>query len=301
MIWKIAVDTVPEAEEAVTELLSSAFGQPVTSYTNINTGDTQVTIFFGKKPDWRAANRARLRAGLDRISTCGLRLGRATISLREVRREDWAESWKRHFKPIEISSSLLIKPTWSKRRPQPGQSVVLLDPGLSFGTGQHPTTAFCLRQLVARRRSGLGQSFLDIGTGSGILAIAAARLGYAPVKAFDFDLDAVRTARANACQNGVANRIEIFQLDAAKLARQRDQKYSVVCANLISNLLVAERSGIAALLQHGGLLVLAGILKGEFAAVRRAYEAAGLRLVTARTEKEWRSGSFEWQKKLQKI
>ena len=139
-----------------------------------------------------------------------------------MRREDWAESWKRHFKPIEIGDALLVKPSWSKRRPRKNQAVVILDPGLSFGTGQHPTTAFCLREIVrlklAKERGRLArefktrhhadepsalQSFLDIGTGSGILAIAAAKLGYQPVHAFDFDAEAVRIARANARANRV--------------------------------------------------------------------------------------------------
>jgi ribosomal protein L11 methyltransferase len=294
-LWRIAVDTAPEAEEAVTELLANAFLEPVTSYTKVDTGETRVMVFFEKRPDWSAANRVQLRAGLERIGACGLRLGAGRISLTKVRREDWAESWKRHFKPIEIGSALLIKPTWSQRRPRPGQAVVRLDPGLSFGTGQHPTTAFCLRQLVARRRTGVSQSFLDIGTGSGILAIAAAKLGYGPVEALDLDPDAVRIAQANARQNGVANRIRFSRRDAAKLARQSGRKYSLVGANLISNLLLAECPRIAARLAPDGVLVLAGILKGEFTKVQRAYEAAGLRLVAARTEKEWRSGSFEWR------
>jgi len=293
-LWKVTVETAPEAEEAVTELLSDAFGRPVTSYTNVDSGETRVTVFFEKKPEWSAAGRAQLRAGIERIRDCGLKLGSARISLRKVRREDWAESWKRHFKPIEIDSALLIKPTWSKRRPRPGQSVVLLDPGLSFGTGQHPTTAFCLRQLVARRSVGGGkQSFLDIGTGSGILAIAAAKLGYAPIQAFDLDPDAVRIAQANARQNDVARQIGFAHGDAAKMSRRSGPKYSVVCANLISNVLLAERARIVGRLAPDGLLVLAGILKQEFAMLQQAYEAAGLILATARTENEWRSGSFE--------
>ena len=120
-----------------------------------------------------------------------------------IRHEDWAESWKRHFKPIEIGRRLLIKPSWSRRRPKPHQQVVVLDPGLSFGTGQHPTTAFCLAEVARLVKNAPARSFLDIGTGSGILAIAAARLNYQPIWAFDFDPEAVRMARANAQTNQV--------------------------------------------------------------------------------------------------
>jgi ribosomal protein L11 methyltransferase len=233
-----------------------------------------------------------LKAGLKRLKSCGLHLGPGRVSLSQVRHEDWAESWKRHFPALELGPKLLVKPSWSRRRPRPGQTVVVLDPGLSFGTGRHPTTAFCLRQLVAQRRAGEAQSFLDIGTGSGILAIAAARLGYRPVAAFDLDADAIRVARANARQNRVADLIRFTQQDLAKPARGPRKQYSLVCANLVSTLLLKERKRIVRWLAPGGLLVLAGILKREFGAVRRAYESAGFRLVASRLAQEWRSGSF---------
>ncbi len=149
-----------------------------------------------------------------------------------MKREDWAESWKRHFKPIEIRvkarpsaarqsasqpPSLLVKPSWSRRRAAKNQAVVILDPGLSFGTGQHPTTAFCLHEIARCRQPGTAQSFLDIGTGSGILAIAAAKLGYAPVQAFDFDPESVRVAGDNARKNRVTGRLKLTRGDLAKL------------------------------------------------------------------------------------
>jgi ribosomal protein L11 methyltransferase len=292
VIWKLAVDTAQDAEEAVTELLSAACARSVTSYTDVDTEQTSVTVFFEKKPDWSASARDRIRTGLERIRAAGLDIGTARISLRKVPAEDWAESWKRHFKPITIGSALLIKPTWSKRRLRRGQSVVVLDPGLSFGTGQHPTTSFCLEQLVARRRSGTAQSLLDIGTGSGILAIAAARLGFEPIHAFDVDPDAVRTARANARQNAVARQIRFFRQDVKKMHRRVEQRYSIICANVLANVLVEERTRIVARLAPGGVLVLAGILKQEFGHIQRAYESCGLHLIAAKTEKDWRSASF---------
>jgi ribosomal protein L11 methyltransferase len=233
--------------------------------------------------------------GLERIARDGLDIGTGRVSLKRIRREDWAESWKRHFKPLLIGSALLIKPSWSRRRPQRGQAVVVLDPGLSFGTGRHPTTAFCLRQLVALRRRGEAPSCLDIGSGSGILAIAAAKLGYRPVAALDCDPDSIRIARDNARRNGVSARIRFLRQDLANLPRRSMRKYSVVCANLISNLLVAERERILACLRPDGALIAAGILKTEFGQLREAFESAGLRLTTSRSQDEWRSGAFAWQ------
>ena len=293
-LWKISVATSPTAEDAVTELFARALGQPVASYTEVETGETVVTAYVQRRSDWSPAKRASLRSGLERIRACGLRIGPGRISLVRVRREDWAESWKRHFKPIEIGSALLIKPSWSKQRAREGEALVVLDPGLSFGTGHHPTTAFCLRQLVARRSPRESQSLWDIGTGSGILAIAAAKLGFAPVDAFDNDPEAVRIASANARQNRVSNRIRFFRQDLTRLSSQRPKQYSVVCANLISNLLLAERERILARLQPGGVLIIAGIVDSEFTRVKRAYETAGLRLQASQTQRQWRSGAFAW-------
>ncbi|HEY1719239.1 MAG TPA: 50S ribosomal protein L11 methyltransferase, partial [Verrucomicrobiae bacterium] len=200
--------------------------------------------------------------------------------------------WKRHFKPIEIGDLLLVKPSWSKKRPRKNQAVVILDPGLSFGTGQHPTTEFCLGEIVRCRKNGMLQSFLDIGTGSGILAIAAAKLGFKPVRAIDFDPEAVRVAKANAKANGVLRKIEIVRGDVTKFSTKAKNRFDLVCANLISNLLIAERKKITAQLKPGGILVLAGILKLEFLDVQKKFEELGLQLISSRSKREWRSGSF---------
>src|SRR5439155_13247651 len=202
-------------------------------------------------------------------------IGGYKISLARIASEQWANSWKRHFKPIEIGSALLIRPSWSRRAARKGAAVVQIDPGLSFGTGQHPTTVFCLRQLVARRRSGKAQSFLDAGTGSGILAIAAAKLGYAPIDALDSDPDAIRIARANARHNGVGRRIRFVQREINRLPRRGATQYALVCANLIADLLLTQRDRLLARLQPDGVLVIAGVLAREFSQVQEADEAAG--------------------------
>jgi ribosomal protein L11 methyltransferase len=168
----------------------------------------------------------------------------------------------------------------------------VLDPGLSFGTGQHPTTAFCLREVTRHRKTGVRRSFLDIGTGSGILALAAAKLGYSPVYAFDFDPEAVRVARANARANGVHNELRIAREDVTKLPIHPVRRYDLICANLISTLLIAERRRMVAQLNRGGTLVLAGILRSEFPQIQKVFSELGLKLAARKTENEWCSGSF---------
>jgi ribosomal protein L11 methyltransferase len=291
-LWKVSIATSAEAEDAVTEILHDVVGQPVSSYRDLETGQTWVAAYLLENPGRSGSWREDLQARLTGANACGLNTRPARISLARVRWEDWAESWKRHFKPLAIGSALLVKPSWSRLRPQRGQAVVVLDPGLSFGTGQHPTTGFCLDQIVSHRRREEPPSLLDIGTGSGILAIAAAKLGYAPVQAFDNDPEAVRVARANARQNGVADQVRLARKGLASLSLQPRTKHSVICANLISTLFLAERQRILTQLRPGGLLVLAGILKQEFPEVQAAYEASGLRLIASRAQREWRSGAF---------
>ena len=169
---------------------------------------------------------------------------------------------------------------------------MVLDPGLSFGTGQHATTGFCLRQLVAVRRGDLSQSFLDIGTGSGILAIAAAKLGYSPARAFDVDPEAVRVAKANARQNGVGRIVAVRRKDLTSVSKRAAKGFDVVCANLTADLLIGERWRIVSQLRSGGCLILSGILRTQFAAVRRAYSSAAFEVEGSKTEGDWRSGTF---------
>ena len=290
-LWRISVTTSLEAEDAVSELLGTIFDEAATAYFNLETGVSIVSVFRDQKPDAKKMETEILN-GLKRITECGLKIGSGLVEIVKVKREDWAESWKRHFHPLEIGKTLLIKPSWSKKRPRKNQAVVILDPGLSFGTGQHPTTSFCLGEIARCLKNGTAQAFLDIGTGSGILAIAAAKLGYQPVQAFDFDPESVRVAKTNARKNRVDYRIKLTRSDVTKLPLKPARQFDLVCANLISTLLIEEKQRIVNRVKRGGTLVLAGILAAEFAEVERAFAGLKLKLVASRVENEWCSGAF---------
>ena len=292
IIWKTSVTTAVEAEDAVAELLTTLVAPHPSTYTDAESGVPTISVYTTAAPRNAAATKAALGHGLAGIKACGLDVGPGRISLVKLPRENWAESWKRHFPPLEIGAKLLVKPSWSKRKPRTGQALVTLDPGLSFGTGQHPTTGFCLREIVRHTDNYQPHSLLDMGTGSGILAIAAAKLSYAPVHAFDFDPQCVRVAKANATTNRVANKIRITRADLTKLPRCSSEQYDVVCANLLANILTAERDRILARVKPGGVLIVAGILKREFKEVVAAYRAAGMKLISSQAGKEWRSGAF---------
>jgi ribosomal protein L11 methyltransferase len=288
----LAITTSAEAEEAVAALLERETGHTPGSHTNLLTGALTVSVFAALTAQQLRGLRARLQAGLRELNRFGLDPAPGRISIRQVPPQDWAESWKRHFRPIDIAGRLLVKPTWNRRQPKAGQALVLLDPGLSFGTGQHATTRFCLEQLVALRRPGTEQSLLDAGTGSGILALAGCRLGYQPVEAFDFDPDCVRTTRANAALNGI-RQLQLEQADVTRLPRRPARCFDVVCANLMHDLLMQECDRITARVAPGGTLVLAGILTEHFPAVASVYGTAGWEVVADRTEAEWHSGAFQ--------
>jgi ribosomal protein L11 methyltransferase len=318
IIWKTSIATTAEVEDAVAELLATHVAPSPSAYTDVETDVTTVSAYSTKPPANLTATKAALAAGMKQLKHFGLSVGSARISIVKLPRENWADSWKRHFPALEIGKELLVKPSWIKRKLKPGQKLVVLDPGLSFGTGQHPTTGFCLREIARHRASAergrspsaalshakgprtieraatgdRSRSFLDMGTGSGILAIAAVKLGYAPVEAFDFDPQCVKVSHDNARRNRVENKIRITQADLTKLPRRAAKQYDFVCANLLANLLIAERDRILARVKPDGALVVAGILKREFSEVQSVYEAAGWMLVASKIEKEWRSGTF---------
>lgn len=292
-LLQVAVRVPTPAAEAVATLLERAAGQPAVLTTPANRPWTEVAVYLPGGP--RALPETALqtlRQGFDGMRAAGVLVGRVRLTSRRIREEDWAESWKRHFRPIPVGGVLVIQPSWSRRRPRPGEAVVELDPGLSFGTGQHPTTAFCLEQLVAWRGLLMSGPVLDAGTGSGILAIAAAKLGCGRIEAFDHDRVAVRVARANAARNGVSALVRVVQRDVRGLPRSSAGRYALVCANLTTDLLCQACGGLVAALRPGGVLVLAGILAREFAQVRDRYESAGLRRVASRKVGGWQAGAF---------
>ncbi|HET7826420.1 MAG TPA: 50S ribosomal protein L11 methyltransferase [Anaeromyxobacter sp.] len=199
-----------------------------------------------------------------------------------VPEEDWGEGWKKHFAPLDVGR-VRIRPSWIAEPPPPGAVEVVLDPGMAFGTGSHPTTSLCLAalsQLLAERP---GASVLDVGTGSGILAIAAHKLGARDVAANDDDPQAVEVARQNARRNGA--RVEISTLALDRIGGTFD----LVVANILANTLAELAPAVAAKVAPGGVVLLSGILASQEEDVRRAYRAEGLRDLRGRDRRdgEW--------------
>ena len=253
----------------------------LTSYRDVEETSATMQIFLPDPADAPRAAEALAAAG--RI--VGLELAPETGTIPD---EDWKLSYRKHFKTEVISPRLVVRPPWEAVTPAPGQKVLTLDPGIAFGTGQHPTTRACLDAIDALAVEGTDRSFLDVGCGSGILSIAAALEGFRDVHGFDNDPDAVRNANENAEANGLGALFSDGDLSVSGTAAPAD----VVAANVLAPVLVRFAREVGALVNPGGRLILSGILDEQYDEVRAAYAALGFTELSNRLIGEWRTGLF---------
>jgi ribosomal protein L11 methyltransferase len=209
------------------------------------------------------------------------RLGIDAGTPQPVPAEAWEESWKRHFHPVRLGD-LVIVPPWDTGASNTGGPRLVLEPGMAFGTGTHATTALCLRALQRWLAGHRGASVLDVGTGSGILALAAARLGAGRVVGTDNDPIALRVAEENAGRNGLQDRVVLGTQPLADL----EGKFDLVLANILCNTLIELAGALSARLARGGRLVLSGILVEQAAVVAAAF-APALVVVARESEGDW--------------
>ncbi len=236
--------------------------------------------------DPAAAERAAAEAAeaLGHLQAFGLRpIGELTTRI--VHEADWAEAWKAHFPVMRVGRRIVIRPTWRDHQPAAGDVVLDLDPGMAFGTGLHPTTRLCLAAIEAAADRGLvaGARILDVGCGSGILAIAAAKLDARSVLGVDTDPIAIEATLANAARNGLAGRITARDgsLPSGETA------HDVVLANLIASVLIALAAPLRDELRPGGVLLASGIFVDREAEVRAAFEAVDLAVMERTVEGDW--------------
>jgi len=299
---ELAVECDQEAVEAVSEILSrvasggASVEQPFTT--------EQEGLAASPIPGAPATVRAYLPAlemdaAQAAITETRERLGHLTafdlrpigeLQVREVHEEDWATAWKEHFPVMRLGRRIVIKPTWREYDPAPDDVIIALDPGMAFGTGLHPTTRLCLVGLERWSDEGIveGASTLDVGSGSGILAVGAALLGAGPVRAVDTDPIAVESTLENAARNGVT-------IDASRGSLPiTEGPFELVFANLVASILVELASELARTVcpgdgtpGSGGRLLASGIFIDREPEVRRAFAAAGLRVVGREQETDW--------------
>ena len=219
-------------------------------------------------------------------------------AIRELAEADWAEAWKQHYHILRVGRRVVIVPAWESYDPAPAEVVIRLEPGMAFGTGLHPTTRLCLEAI--EQRLSPGQAVLDVGTGSGILAIAAAKLGGSPVLAIDADPQAAAIAQQNVALNGVASQVKVrhsslpgggelpvyFVLEHPLEPLDAGQ-FDLVVVNILAPVIVGMAPALAGRLAPGGSLIAAGLVDSQESQVVAAFHAQGLEIVNRAQEKDW--------------
>jgi ribosomal protein L11 methyltransferase len=212
-----------------------------------------------------------------------------TLSSTMIDEVDWGKSWKEHFKPFTIVPGLVICPTWEEYRPVAGEAVITMDPGMAFGTGHHATTSLsleCIREAVTEQA---GLRCLDVGTGTGILGMAALLFGAGGVLGIDNDPEAVRAAEENVHRNVLQEKMEVSLTPLTAL----EDIYEIVIANIVHNVLVDMADDLARLTAEGGNLILSGILAGDQAAnIQTVFSGKGFQLISQKSRQEWAALMF---------
>ncbi|MBR6534671.1 MAG: 50S ribosomal protein L11 methyltransferase [Clostridia bacterium] len=199
-----------------------------------------------------------------------------------VKEEDWAGSWKKYYKPLRIGERLVVVPAWEKYDEKPGDLILKMDPGMAFGTGTHETTR--LVAMLIEKYVKQGDVCLDLGTGSGILAIAASKLGAKSVNAYDIDPVAVRVAGENVRDNGIEN---IVCGKSDLFCGVEEKTYDLICANIVADIIIRMLPDVKKYLKSGGILITSGIIDERADEVLKAAEATPLVHLETREEKNW--------------
>jgi len=204
------------------------------------------------------------------------------ISSAIVDDQDWLHKWEEYFVPVKVTDDIVIKPIWRDYEAKPGEKVIEIDPGMAFGTGSHPTTCMCIKHLEKYMKPGM--SVLDVGCGTGILSIAAAKMGAGDILAVDLDPEAVTSTENNAKLN---NCLDIMTIKEGDLTKGLNYKADIVVANLIADLVIMLSKDAAKHCKEGSIYITSGILDEKEAVVSEAILAAGFKIIEVIHENEW--------------
>lgn len=287
-LFRLSIHTVPALADVLEEALPGA-GYAVSVWTDAEGTLARIDLFA---PDQTAADAAA--ADLSRLTTDLCRGEPWRISVDAIPREDWAESWKRFFHAERVSDRIIVRPSWETLPLGPEDRDVVIDAGMCFGTGQHGTTRACICFLDLLSAGGRTGRLLDAGCGSGILSIAAVKLGFGPVTAIDLDASAVEQAAENCRSNGVGEAVTLEPADVLRYAPSAP--FETVAANIEAPILLAAADVFAQTLcspKPGAALLLAGILERQYRDVAAAFTARGFRERRQMTLDVWTSGWWE--------
>ncbi|HUS14882.1 MAG TPA: 50S ribosomal protein L11 methyltransferase [Chloroflexia bacterium] len=292
--WELAVDVDREAVEATSELFAqygynggvvveeAIIPQPDEDYVIDLSAPVQVRTYL--VADETAEDIRR------RLAEALWHLGRmrqvGDLRATRMKEEDWANAWKSQYRTTRIGRHMVIKPSWIEYTPEPGDQVIELDPGMAFGTGLHPTTRLCLEAIEDYATPGM-RHVLDLGTGSGILAIGVARqLPDARIWALDTDMVAVEVSQANVAANALTDRITVEQGSLIAGATP-DIQFDLILANILARVIIDLADPLAAALAPGGIAITSGIIDERGPEVHAALTRVGLHVLDQRQEGDW--------------
>ncbi|AZH30370.1 50S ribosomal protein L11 methyltransferase [Paenibacillus sp. M-152] len=313
MLWnEITIHTSEEAIEMISNFLHEAGAGGVsieesgslnkprdTSYgqwydrplNDIPEGQAIIKGYFAEEIDMDSV-RAQIEPRVEQLRTFDIDPGEVRYELKTVNEDDWANAWKQYFKPLRVSDHLTIKPTWEEYEPaSEDEKIIELDPGMAFGTGTHPTTSLCLRTLESVIQG--GEEVIDVGTGSGILAIGAIKLGAKHVLALDLDPVAVSSAHENTRLNGLEEHITIKESDLLSVLNASDPTLGIqlpvklVVANILAEIILLFIDDVYKALEPGGIYIASGIWKNKEEVVESALKAAGFEIAEISRDEDW--------------
>lgn len=226
---------------------------------------------------------ADLRSAIEQLDDADIDFGEKTMSMTKLNDEDWSTAWKQYYKPVQVSNHITITPSWepyTKRHAD--ELIITLDPGMAFGTGTHETTILCIQAIEKYIKR--GYDVIDVGTGTGILSIAAAMLGANKVYAYDLDPVAVESARANVEMNNVASQVSVSK---GNLLEDVHDQVDLIVANILAPIVIQLVEDIPKALKHNGRFIASGIVKSQQQAVEESIVSAGLAVEDVMIQNDW--------------
>lgn len=267
------------------ELVNNYIHSGLWDYTDIPEADNTEVVTIKAYLPWDDELDGKLRQikmEIESLTKRNVDKGPGAVSCNEIQDEDWANNWKQYFHTEKIGKIIVIKPSWEDYEEGPDDIVIELDPGAAFGTGTHATTSMCIRALEELVRGGM--DVFDVGTGSGVLAITAAKLGAAKVQAVDYDESVLKVAEENVAENGAADVVSVKQSDILQAC---EGKADLIVANIVADIIIRMFADVKAYLKEGGRILTSGIIADRAADVTKAARENGLTVEKVWEENGW--------------
>lgn len=285
-IVKVTINAETILAESISDYLIGVLNAAV-EYS-VDDGQTVHAIHaFIIADSWLSQERQALERSVQRFTdemADIFQVEKPTVTSEIISDQDWSKNWKEFFKPFEILEGLIIAPSWQSYDPGENQNVIVMDPGMAFGTGHHATTRLCLEMIKSETQGFQGGAVLDVGTGTGILGMAAALWGAGRVLGIDNDDEAVAAAELNIRRNKLQGKMN----SSSKPLAEEEGEYSLVVANIVHDVLMALAEDLATVTRQGGILILSGLISGDQTkSISGRFQKIGFRLLEERQDGEW--------------